>query len=62
MKDLWSCKDIIIQNADKGNSIVILNKKDYIKRMTKMLSDIEKKLNFKLWEKLKLLLEQEDLN
>ena len=62
MKDLWSCKDIIIQNADKGNSIVILNKKDYIKRMTKMLSDIEKKLNFKLWEKLKLILEQEDLN
>ena len=62
MKDLWSCKDIIIQNADKGNSIVILNKKDYIKRMTEMLSDIEKKMNFKLWEKLKLLLEQEDLN
>ena len=62
MKDLWSCKDIIIQNADKGNSIVILNKKDYIKRMTEMLSDIDKKLNFKLWEKLKLLLEQEDLN
>ena len=62
MKDLRSCKDIIIQNADKGNSIVILNKKDYIKRMTEMLSDIDKKLNFKLWWKLKLLLEQEDLN
>ena len=62
MKDLWSCKDIIIQNADKGNSIVILNKKDYIKRMTEMLSDIDKKLNFKLWWKFKLLLEQEDLN
>ena len=42
LTDLSSGKDIIIQKADKGNSIVILNKSDYIKRMTEMLSDIDK--------------------
>ena len=42
LKDLSSRKDIIIQKADKGNSVPILNKSDYIKRMTEMLSDIDK--------------------
>ena len=46
LKDLSSRKDIIIQKADKGNSVVILNKSDYIKRMTEMLSDTDK---FKKW-------------
>ena len=41
LKDLPSCKDII-QKADKGNSILIFNKSDYMKRMTEMLSDIDK--------------------
>ena len=42
LKDLSSRKDIIIEKEDKGNSVVILNKRDYIKRMTEMLSDIDK--------------------
>ena len=42
LKDLSFCKDIIIQKADKGNFIVILNERNYIKRMTEMLSDINK--------------------
>ena len=48
-KDLSSYKEIIIQKADKGNSVVILNKCDYLKRMSEMLLDIYKlkKLNVK---------------
>ena len=62
MKDLPSRKDIIIQKADKGNSDVILNKSDYIKRMTEMLSDIDKfkKLIVKPGKELNLLLKHED--
>ena len=43
LKDLSSCKDIIIQKAGKGNSVVILNKSDFIKRPTdskNLLSDL----------------------
>ena len=39
LKDLSSRKYIIIRKADKGNSVLILNKSDYIKRMTEILSD-----------------------
>ena len=62
MKDLSLRKDIIIQKADKGNSAVILNKRDYIKRMTEMLSDIDifNKLNVKPGKELNLLLKHED--
>ena len=62
MKDLPSCKDIIIQKADKGNSDVILNKSDYIKRMIEMLSDTDKfkKLMVKPEKELNLLLKYED--
>ena len=62
MKDLSSRKEIIIQKADKGNSTVILNKYDYIKRMNEMLLDIDKfkKLNFKPGKELNLLLKHED--
>ena len=42
LKDLSSSKYIIIRKADKGNSALILNKRDCIKRMTEMLSDIAK--------------------
>ena len=51
-KDLSSRKDIIIEKADKGNSVVILIKSDYMKRMTEMLSDIEnfKKTYSQTWE------------
>ena len=41
LKDLSSRKDIIIQKVDKGDSVVIFDKSDYIK-MTEMLSDIGK--------------------
>ena len=41
LKDLLSRKDIIIQKADKGNSVVILNKSDDIKRMTEIVSGID---------------------
>ena len=62
LKDLSSPKDIVIQKAGKGNSVVILNKSDYIKRMTEMLSDIDKfkKLNVKPGKELNLLLKHED--
>ena len=61
LKDLPSCKDII-QKADKGNSILIFNKSDYMKRMTEMLSDIDKfkKLIVKPVKELNLLLKHED--
>ena len=57
--ELKALKDIIIQKADKGNSVVILNKRDYIE---KMLSDIDKfkKLNVKPGKELNLLLKHED--
>ena len=59
---LSSHKDTIIQKADKGNSIVILNKTDYTKRMTEMLLDIYKlkKLDVKPGKELSLLLKHED--
>ena len=62
LKNLSSRKDIIIQKADKGNSVVLLDKSDYIKRMTEMLSDIDefKKLNIKPGKELNLLLKHED--
>ena len=42
LKDLLSRKDIIIQKANKCNSVVIFSKKEYIKRITEMLSLIDK--------------------
>ena len=62
LMDLSERKDIIIQKADKGNSVVILNESDYINRMTEMLSDIDKfkKLIVKPGKKLNLLLKHED--
>ena len=62
LRNLSSRKDIIIQKADKGNSVVILNKTDYIKRMTEMLLDIDKfkKLNFKPGKEFNLLLKHEE--
>ena len=62
LKDLSSRKEIIIQKADKGKSAVILNKRDYIKRMTQMLLDIDKfkKLNVRPGKELYLLLKHED--
>ena len=39
MKGLSSNKDIILQKADKDNSVVLVNKADYTKRMKELLSD-----------------------
>ena len=62
LRDLLSRDDIIIQKADKGNSVVVLNKSDYLKRMKEILSDIDKfkKLNVKQGKELNCLLQHED--
>ena len=62
LKDLSSHKDIIIQKADKGNTVVILNNRDYMERMTEVLSDIDKlkKLNVKTGKELNLVLKHEE--
>ena len=62
LRDLLSREDIIIQKSDKGNSVVILNKSDYLKRMKEILSDIDKfkRLNVKPGKKLISLLQHED--
>ena len=61
LKDLSSRKDIIIQKVDKGDSVVIFDKSDYIK-MTEMLSDIGKfkKRIVKPGKEVNLLLKHED--
>ena len=35
-------KDSIIEKLDKGDSVVLLNRNDYIKQMSEMLSDSSK--------------------
>ena len=47
LKGLSTNRDLIIQKSDIGNSTVMLDKNDYIKRMIEMLSDssIFKKVN-----------------
>ena len=42
LKNLVKNKDLIIQEADKGNTVVILNKNDYSLKMKKILSDTSK--------------------
>src|SRR5215469_995808 len=42
LKQLRSDQSIIITKPDKGNGIVILNKTDYIRKMTSLLSDLTK--------------------
>ena len=39
LKKLSSNKDIVIQKSDKGNSVVIVNREDYLKRMQEMVDD-----------------------
>ena len=39
LKYLIENKDLVIQGADKGNTVVILNKNDYISKMKLILSD-----------------------
>ena len=42
LKGLSSNKDIILQTTDKCNSVVLINKADYTKRMKELLSDVSK--------------------
>ena len=42
MASLSKNKDIVIQKSDKGNSVVIVDKETYIKRMENLLSDERK--------------------
>ena len=42
LNDLIKTRDFIIQKADKGNTVVILNKNDYISKMKEILSDSSK--------------------
>ena len=42
LKGLSSNKGIILQKADKGNSVVLVNKADYTKRLKELLSNIRK--------------------
>ena len=62
MNNLPSRKGIIIQEADKGSSSVILNKSDYIKRMAEISSHIDKlkTLYLKRGKDLNLLLKHEE--
>ena len=48
LKDLSANKDLIIQKLNKGNSVVLLNRNDYIKRLNEMLSDSSKFKELKL--------------
>ena len=62
LKDLSANNDLIIQKSDKGNSLVLLNRNDCIKRLNEMLSDFSKfrKLNVKVGKEINFLLQQED--
>ena len=62
LKGLSADKDLIFQKLDKGNSVVLLNRKDYIKPLNENLSDSSKfqKLNIKPGKEINFLLEQED--
>ena len=42
LKTLFENKDLIIQKSDKGNSIVLINKSDYLGRIYNILSDSKK--------------------
>ena len=42
LKILLKNKDIIVQKTDKGNTVVILNRKDYVCEMNNILDDKSK--------------------
>ena len=62
LKGLFTDKDLTIQKSDKSNSVVLLNRNDYIKRMNKMSFDSNKfkKLDIKPGKVINSLLEQEN--
>ena len=42
LKTLYENKDLIVQKSDEGNSIVLINKSDYLDQMYNILSDTKK--------------------
>ena len=42
LKDLMKNINLIIQNADKGNTMVVLNENDYISKMKVILIELSK--------------------
>ena len=42
LKKLSKNKDLIIHKSDTGNSVVVLDRKDYIKKINNILSDWKK--------------------
>ena len=62
LKGLSTNKDFINQKLDKGNSLILSNRNDYIKRMNEMLSDSSKfrKLDLKPGKEINSLFQQED--
>ena len=46
LKGLFSKKDVILQKGRSGNSVVLVNKADYTKRMNKLLLDVKKLRNY----------------
>ena len=42
LKELRKNKNLVIQKADKGNAIVVLNREDYISKMGRILGDNSK--------------------
>ena len=44
LKGLSSNKNIILQKADKGNSVVLVNKVDYFKRKKELWLDVSLKI------------------
>ena len=61
LKGLSSNKDIILQKADKGNSVLLVNKADYTKRMKEPLSDASesKEITVEPGKEINLLLQHE---
>ena len=49
LKKLSACDEIVIHKSDKGNSVVIINRTDYLQRLQAMVDDASKfeKLNVK---------------
>ena len=62
LKGLFANNNLIIQKLDEGNSAVLLNRNNCIKRLNEMLSDYSKfkKLNVKPGKGIIFLLQQED--
>ena len=43
LKDICSNKNIVVQKVYKGNSVVLVNRADYVKRIKELLSDVSSK-------------------